>query len=164
MAEMLVESTKLNACLDAEADAIRAKTGGSADIPFDYANNKGFADAIQGINGYFLSSEANLLSGVSWENGFIGGTNTPMTATVPNREIRFDFIDVTPSTTYYFAILVPNVVEQWVGLCWYDSSDAFIKRDQPMNSVGMNKKNAYQQFFCAATSNAAKIRITLRSL
>ena len=49
MAEMLVDSTKLNACLDAEADAIRAKTGGSADIPFDYANNKGFADAIAAI-------------------------------------------------------------------------------------------------------------------
>jgi len=49
MAEMLVDSTKLDACLDAEADAIRAKTGGSADIPFDYANNKGFADAIAAI-------------------------------------------------------------------------------------------------------------------
>ena len=49
MADMLVDSAKLNACLDAEADAIRAKTGGSADIPFDYANNKGFADAIAAI-------------------------------------------------------------------------------------------------------------------
>ena len=51
MAEMLVESTKLDACLGAEADAIRAKTGGSADIPFDYANGKGFADAIAAISG-----------------------------------------------------------------------------------------------------------------
>lgn len=49
MAEMLVDSTKLDACLDAEADAIRAKTGGSADIAFDFANNKGFADAIAAI-------------------------------------------------------------------------------------------------------------------
>ena len=49
MAEMLVDSTKLDACLDAEADAIRAKTGDSNDIPFDYANNKGFADAIAAI-------------------------------------------------------------------------------------------------------------------
>lgn len=48
---MLVNSTKLDACLDAEADAIRAKTGGSADIPFDFANNKGFADAIMAISG-----------------------------------------------------------------------------------------------------------------
>lgn len=49
MAEMLVDSTKLDACLDAEADAIRAKTGDSSDIPFDFANNKGFADAIAAI-------------------------------------------------------------------------------------------------------------------
>ena len=49
MAEMLVDSTKLDACLDAEADAIRAKTGDSNDIAFDFANNKGFADAIAAI-------------------------------------------------------------------------------------------------------------------
>ena len=49
MSEMLIDGEKLDACLDAEADAIRAKTGGSADIPFDFANNKGFADAIAAI-------------------------------------------------------------------------------------------------------------------
>ena len=49
MAEMFIDDVMFAACLDAEADAIRAKTGGSADIPFDYANNKGFADAIAAI-------------------------------------------------------------------------------------------------------------------
>lgn len=47
--DKLVDSTKLDACLDAEADAIRAKTGDSNDISFDFANNKGFADAIAAI-------------------------------------------------------------------------------------------------------------------
>lgn len=47
--DKLVDSTKLDACLDAEADAIRAKTGGASDILFDFANNKGFADAIAAI-------------------------------------------------------------------------------------------------------------------
>lgn len=47
--DKLVDSTKLDACLDAEADAIRAKTGDSNDITFDFANNKGFADAIAAI-------------------------------------------------------------------------------------------------------------------
>lgn len=47
--DKLVDSAKLDACLDAEADAIRAKTGGSTGIPFDFANNKGFADAIAAI-------------------------------------------------------------------------------------------------------------------
>lgn len=49
MADMLIDDVKFAACLDAEADAIRAKTGDSNDIPFDYANNKGFADAIAAI-------------------------------------------------------------------------------------------------------------------
>lgn len=49
MADMLVNSTKLDACLSAEADAIRAKTGGTADLTFDFANDKGFADAIAAI-------------------------------------------------------------------------------------------------------------------
>lgn len=49
MATMVVDSTKLDACLNAEADAIRNKTGGSADLQFDFANNKGFADSIAAI-------------------------------------------------------------------------------------------------------------------
>lgn len=49
MAEMLIDGAKLNACNTAEADAIRAKTGGSSPIPYDFANNKGFADAIAAI-------------------------------------------------------------------------------------------------------------------
>lgn len=49
MSEMLIDGAKLDACLDAEADAIRAKTGDSNDLTFDFANNKGFADAIDSI-------------------------------------------------------------------------------------------------------------------
>lgn len=49
MAMMLIDQTKDTACKTAEADAIRAKTGGSADINYDYENNKGFADAIAAI-------------------------------------------------------------------------------------------------------------------
>lgn len=49
MAEMLIDGAKLDACNTAEADAIRAKTGGSSPIPYDYANNKGFADSIAAI-------------------------------------------------------------------------------------------------------------------
>ena len=49
MAVNLIDRTKLDACLDAEADAIRAKTGDSNDLTFDFANDKGFADAIAAI-------------------------------------------------------------------------------------------------------------------
>lgn len=44
-----IDSAKLNAALTYEAGRIRAKTGGSANINFDYANEKGFGDAIDAI-------------------------------------------------------------------------------------------------------------------
>lgn len=47
--DKLVDSTKLDACCTAEANAIRAKTGGSAQIVYDLANSKGFSDAIAAI-------------------------------------------------------------------------------------------------------------------
>lgn len=49
MADMIVDGAKLDACNTAEANAIRAKTGSTDTIPYDYANNKGFADAIAAI-------------------------------------------------------------------------------------------------------------------
>lgn len=49
MSMMLIDQTKDAACKTAEADAIRAKTGGSAQIAYDFSNNKGFADAIAAI-------------------------------------------------------------------------------------------------------------------
>lgn len=49
MAINLIDATKENACRTAEANAIRAKTGGSTPITYDFANGKGFADAIAAI-------------------------------------------------------------------------------------------------------------------
>lgn len=48
-ADKLIDSTKEAACRTAEANAIRSKTGSSAQISYDFANNKGFADAISAI-------------------------------------------------------------------------------------------------------------------
>lgn len=84
MAEMLVDGAKLDACLDAEADAIRAKTGGSTDIAFDYANNKGFADAIAAIEtGGGVTTQPLSVT----ENGTYtapsGTAYTPVTVNVP---------------------------------------------------------------------------------
>ena len=47
--DKLIDSTKLDACCTAEANAIRAKTGGSSQLSYDWANSKGFADAIAAI-------------------------------------------------------------------------------------------------------------------
>lgn len=49
MAMRLIDETQEVACRTAEADAIRAKTGGTAPIPYDFQNGKGFSDAIAGI-------------------------------------------------------------------------------------------------------------------
>lgn len=45
--DKLIDSAKLDAAMNASADAIRAKTGGTADIPWD--ESTGFANAISGI-------------------------------------------------------------------------------------------------------------------
>ena len=47
--DKLVDSAKLDACCTAEANAIRAKTGGSSQLAYDWANSEGFADAIAAI-------------------------------------------------------------------------------------------------------------------
>ena len=44
-----IDSAKEAACRTAEANAIRAKTGSTAQITYDFDNGKGFADAIDSI-------------------------------------------------------------------------------------------------------------------
>lgn len=45
----VVDSTKLNPALTSTADAIRRKTGLTQDLVFDFANEKGFKDAVDNI-------------------------------------------------------------------------------------------------------------------
>lgn len=49
--DKLIDSEKESACRTAEANAIRAKTGSTDIITYDFANGKGFADAIENISG-----------------------------------------------------------------------------------------------------------------
>lgn len=84
MADKLVNSTKLDACLDAEADAIRAKTGGSSPIPYDYANNKGFADAIAAIpTGGGITAQPLSVTQNGTYTAPSGTAYTPVTVSVP---------------------------------------------------------------------------------
>ena len=48
--DKLVDSTKLDNSLSYEASRIRLKTGGSANLSFDFTNEKGFGDAIDAIS------------------------------------------------------------------------------------------------------------------
>lgn len=47
--DKLIDSAKEAACRTAEANAIRAKTGGSVALTFDFSHGKGFASAIESI-------------------------------------------------------------------------------------------------------------------
>lgn len=47
--DKLVDSTKLDAALTYTADRIRLKTGGSADLDFDYEGGTGFGDDVDAI-------------------------------------------------------------------------------------------------------------------
>lgn len=49
--DKLVDSSKLDAALNYEANRILAKTGGSEPITFDFENAKGFGDIIDTISG-----------------------------------------------------------------------------------------------------------------
>ena len=72
----IVNATKLDACCTAEANAIRAKTGSSAQIAFDWSNSKGFADAIAAIptgGGGITISPMDY--SVSIQNGITGTVN-----------------------------------------------------------------------------------------
>lgn len=74
MAEMLIDGAKLDACNTAEADAIRAKTGSTDTIPYDYANNKGFADAIAAIQTGGANREAEMIGAASDGTPLLAGT------------------------------------------------------------------------------------------
>ena len=117
MAEMLVDSTKLDACLDAEADAIRAKTGGSADIPFDFANNKGFADAIAAIptGGGVATAEITLVQDYSFANATsINIMNMAATAVgKPNYAVALKERDASKSSKDTFVYGV-NITDQGI--------------------------------------------------
>lgn len=60
--DKLVDSTKLDAALEATADAIREKTGDTDDIAFDLATETGFAEAVASIpsGGSILLYEADI--------------------------------------------------------------------------------------------------------
>lgn len=75
MATELVDASKLDACCTAEANAIRAKTGSSAQLAYDWSNSKGFADAIAAISGGGGVTISLMSYNVSIQNGRTGTVN-----------------------------------------------------------------------------------------
>ena len=98
-----IDSTKLNACCTAEANAIRAKTGGSSQLAYDYANSKGFADAIAAI-----------------PTG--GGSDIPAKVGDGKTYIYIDFPEDTPSTRRTFYVRFTGTVSNGVTIDWGDGT------------------------------------------
>lgn len=79
-ADKLIDSTKEAACRTAEANAIRAKTGGTGQLNYDWTNSKGFADAISAIpsgggkNVQYSTTVAKVTNKTSYTS--VGGTIT----------------------------------------------------------------------------------------
>ena len=102
--DSLVDKTKLNNSLSYEADRIRLKTGGSADIAFDFANEKGFGDAIDAIPTWgggsptatFSATPASTDATLSFDAGDY---------TIPSQYALFVKSDVTSSDGANFCII-----------------------------------------------------------
>lgn len=96
MLDALIDKTKAEACRTAEANAIRLKTGVTGLISYDFANNKGFADAIAAIE---TGSSGSFLH----ESGTIAIKTAKDTITIP-------VSDITKS--HYFVVV--KAKNRWI--------------------------------------------------
>lgn len=119
--DKLVDSTKLDACCTAEANAIRAKTGGSSQIAYDWANNKGFADAIASIPSGTTPTGTKQISITQ------NGTTTEDVAAYANAEIT---ANVEPTYTALSAVsIVNNSTNGYINQVLYTARTAVKKFD-----------------------------------
>ena len=103
--DKVIDSTKLNACLTAEANAIRAKTGGSSQLAYDYANSKGFADAIAAI-----------------PTGGGGGRSIPSYVGDGKTYLYIYIPEGTPSSRREFQVYVACTMSNGVTINWGDGT------------------------------------------
>lgn len=84
--------------MTATADAIRAKTGDSAQIPFDYNGGTGFADAVEAIpqgGGFDMTVEPNQVKALVYIDEYTLSIQSKFLQTVAN-SVSVDFGDGTP--------------------------------------------------------------------
>lgn len=133
MAMMLIDQIKDSDCKTAEADAIRAKTGGSAQLTYDWANNKGFADAIAAIpsgcvNFTIVTGEkpTNPAENTIWLDTATDYTMYAISVDSPTNPAAGDiWISVGLASAVAFSVSTENIVMvypvtayQWSGSAW----------------------------------------------
>ena len=134
MATELVDAYKLAACCTAEANAIRAKTGSSAQISYDWANSKGFADAI-----------ATIPSGSDELPGILANTTNVLdddTVTAINRD--FAFRGLTSLQKVYLANLASSTK---LGSPFYECSNLEEVAMPKLTTAPNNTSGSFQ--FCS---------------
>lgn len=100
--DKLVDSAKLNAALNYEANKIIAKGGGTAPLAFDFENEKGFGDYVDAIpsggatevtiSGSGAVAQALDPDKIYHFTGDLTALTITLTGTVSNSQYQFDFI------------------------------------------------------------------------
>lgn len=125
MAIELVNATVLDACLTAEADAIREKLNSSDELGFDFENQKGFAEYIEAISvgsgGHYNISSHNNGDGtqniaiVDAEGGGGISVGEVYPAAIHRTYIPFDKTK-TPIMAFLYSSIDPDVDQYWFGV------------------------------------------------
>jgi hypothetical protein len=134
MSMMLIDQTKDSACKTAEADAIRAKTGGSAQLAYDWANNKGFAEAIAAIPTGGGGSAEKLL-----------GSGTYTVSATANSATISTGITNSDTTKPVKILVVKDSKTSGVGQMLWWASSYLTGPDDFVNKAGANFPKAYYE-------------------
>lgn len=139
--------------LTAIADAIRAKTGGSALInPEDMASE---------IDGLLIGGKiTNLINGLPLSSGYINQNGTIGAADGTRKEVYTAKFDVTPNDFIITIVKVPVTNRtHWCALGFYTEEDEWVSRIAPYNSgTNITMGGAVQ-----VPSNAHKASMSFRS-
>lgn len=152
--DKLVDSSQLDSDLNDIADAILAKSGGSAPIAFP----AGFVSEIGDIpsGGNLISSTANLLKDATWDAGYINNSGVPTGSLGTNKDIVFSYVPVNPGDTIYEIIVWPNVAStpnSTIG--FYDENKQYLSKE---GSSGGQKTLVYYRT-ATAPANCHYIRV-----
>lgn len=157
--DKLVDSAKLNAALNYEANKIIAKGGGTAPLAFDFANEKGFGDYIDAIPGYIVGGYKFTPSADVRSETF---TN-PMAPLVPKFIVAHADMDDFPNhtkgvicvvtETTYSSAGISGGYEEFLGYVLHYGSDGSVNYRMCMETGGMPAVSTDGQYIRVAVRN-----------
>lgn len=124
-ADKLIDSVKLDACLEAEADTIRSKTGGSADITFDFSGETGFSAAMADLLKP-TGTKSITANGTVDVSAFASANVNVQTARVHTGSATYNSLSTSANVTCGFApdVVVYSTTDQAIqGIYYYGGVD-----------------------------------------